>query len=96
MLFSCLKKRGFDFEKTHLSENERVSKLMALLTLAFCWCILQGEAVGEGKELKVKKHGYVAKSLFRRGLESLCNLLANLTARRKYNAFKRAVSLFVL
>lgn len=94
MLFSCLKRRGFDFERTHLSEDERVNKLLALLTLAFCWCILQGEALTTEKELKVKKHGYVAKSLFRRGLESLSNLIANTSC--KFRGFCHAVNLFVL
>jgi hypothetical protein len=94
MLFSCLKKRGFDFESTHLSEATRVSKLMALLTLAFCWCILQGEALTVGKELKLKKHGYPAKGLFRRGLESLANLLANISC--KFKGFRHATMLFVL
>lgn len=94
MLFSCLKKRGFDFEETHLSDGERVSKLLALLSLAFCWCILQGEVVTEGKELKLKKHGYAGKSVFRQGLESLTNLLANISC--KFKAFRHAVALFVL
>ena len=94
MLFSCLKERGFDFEDTHLSEGERVNKLLALLTLAFCWCILQGEALSAGKELKLKKHGYPPKSLFRVGLESLCNLIANISC--KFKGFRDALMLFVL
>lgn len=94
MLFSCLKKRGFDFEDTGLTERERVSKLMALLTLAFCWCILQGEFLTAGKDLKLKKHGYPAKGLFRRGLESLTNLIANISC--KSRAFRHASTLFVL
>ena len=94
MLFSCLKKRGFDFEDTHLSEGDRINKLLALLTLAFCWCILQGEEMSAGKELKLKKHGYVGKSLFRQGLESLTNLLANISC--NFRGFRHAVALFVL
>lgn len=94
MLFSCLKKRGFDFESTHLAEAERVSKLMALLTLAFCWCLLQGEFLNQGKEIKLKKHGYPAKSLFRTGLESLTNLIANISC--KYKDFRHATKFFVL
>lgn len=94
MLFSCLKKRGFDFERTHLSEPERVSKLLALLTVAFCWCVLQGETLAVRKELVLKKHGYVGKGLFRQGLELLSNLVSNISC--KFKGFRDALQLFVL
>jgi hypothetical protein len=86
--------RGFDFEKTHLSEGERVSKLMALLTLSFCWRILQGEVLIEEKRVKLKKHDYPEKILFRGGLKSLTNLLANISC--KFKIFRDVVVLFVL
>ena len=41
-LFGILKSRGFDLEETHLNEIERLSKLVALLTLAMCWAIVPG------------------------------------------------------
>ena len=34
-LFGCLKTRGFNFEDTHLTDPERLSKLLGLLALAF-------------------------------------------------------------
>lgn len=91
MLFSCLKRRGFDFETTHVKDEVRVNKLLALLGLALCWCILQGEELCKNKELKLKKHGYPAKSLFRHGLESLTNLIANISF--KFSDFRRALKL---
>ncbi len=36
-LFGCLKSRGFNLEDTHLTDPERIDKLLALVTLAFCW-----------------------------------------------------------
>lgn len=78
-LFGCLKSRGFDFEATHLLAPERISKLLALLTLAFCWCYRLGEWQHEQKPIPVKKHGRFAKSLFRAGLDTLRNILLNLT-----------------
>ena len=42
VLFSVLKKRGFDFEQTHLTQIERIRKLVALLALAFTWAHLVG------------------------------------------------------
>ena len=77
-----------------MSEGERVNKLMALLALAFCWCISQGELVTTAKDLRVKKHGYKAKGTFRRGLESLTNILANISM--KWLDFRHALTFFVL
>ena len=78
-LFGCLKRRGVDFEATHLTDPDRISKLFALLTLAFCWCTRLGEWLHEQKPLPVKNHGRRAKSLFRAGLDTLRNILLNLT-----------------
>lgn len=41
-LFSCLKTRGFCLKSTHLSDPQRLSKLLALLALALCWCFRTG------------------------------------------------------
>jgi hypothetical protein len=37
-LFSHLKKRGFDFEKTHLKNGRRIDRLVAVLSEAFTLC----------------------------------------------------------
>ncbi len=83
--------RGFDFEETHASEPQRVEKLFALLTLALCWCILYGEVLVSQKKIPVKKHGRLAKSVFRKGLEELSNVLSNIPL--KFNGYKDAISL---
>lgn len=67
-LFGCLKTRGFRLEDTHLTEGERVSRLLALLALAFCWAHLSGEMVCQQKPIKKKKHGRLEKSIFRAGI----------------------------
>ena len=36
-LFSCLKGRGFHFEETHLTNLDRIEKLMALLAIGVAW-----------------------------------------------------------
>ena len=41
-LFGCLKSRGFCLEETHVTERERLEKLLALLTVAFCWAYIAG------------------------------------------------------
>ena len=78
VLFSALKKRGFNFEETRLTQIERIGKLVALLTLAFTWAHLVGIWLAEQKPLKIKKHGYPQQSLFRYGLDYLQYLLLNI------------------
>ena len=82
-LFGCLKSRGFNFEDTHLTKLDRISKLLGLLTLALCWCLLVGEWEHMQKPIAIKKHGRRAKSLFRYGLDRLRNIVLNLTVKER-------------
>jgi len=77
-LFSCLKSRGFRFEDTHLTHPERISKLLGLLTLALCWCLLVGDRLHTQRPIRLKTHGRRAISLFRSGLDRLRNIASNL------------------
>lgn len=72
-LFSCLKGRGFNFEDTHITDQERIKKLFVLLAIAFCWAHKTGEWQHEVNPIKIKKHGRPAVSLFRYGLDYLVN-----------------------
>jgi hypothetical protein len=76
-LFGCLKTRGFCLEETHVTARERLEKLLALLTVAYCWAYLSGEWLVRSKPLQVKKHGRLAKSLFRHGFDYLRRILCN-------------------
>jgi len=78
-LFAALKTRGFCLEATHLTEPDRLDRLLALLALTFCLCHKLGEWLHEQKSLKLKKHGRKPKSLFRRGFDYLRRLLVNFT-----------------
>ncbi len=77
-LFGCLKTRGFCLEATHLKDTERLKKLIALLTLAFCWAHQVGEWVVKQTSIKIKKHGRKARSIFCAGLDHLRQILLNL------------------
>lgn len=77
-LFGIFKTRGFCLESTHLTDPERLSKLLALLSLALCWVFLAGEWLHQLKPLSIKKHGRKAKSLFRYGFDYLRNIMLNL------------------
>jgi len=81
-LFSCLKGRGFHFEDTHMTRRERIEKLMALLTVGFCWAFKTGQWAIAKKitQLKMKhfKDGKrLQKSLFRIGLDFIRETVIN-------------------
>lgn len=78
-LFGILKTRGFRLEDTHLTEVERISNLLSLLTIAVSWAILAGELEVQETPLKTKKHGHLEKSIFRLAFESLRNCFCQLT-----------------
>jgi len=42
-LFKTLKSQGFDFEATRLTGLDRIERLLALLTIIFCWAHLLGD-----------------------------------------------------
>ena len=77
-LFGMFKTRGFCLESTHVVCGERLSKLLALMSLALCWAIKVGEWRQEHYPLKVKKHGRLARSLFRYGLDFLRSIVLDL------------------
>lgn len=74
-LFGILKSRGFRFEETHLTDGDRINKLLALLTLATIWAFKVGQWLHQQEPLKLKKHGRLPKSLFRYGLDFLRSTL---------------------
>lgn len=80
-LFGCLKTRGFRFEDTRLTRPERISKLIAVLALAFYWAHRVGEWLHALKPIVVKKHGRRAVSLFRLGLDHLRRILVQISDR---------------
>lgn len=85
-----LKPRGFRLEDTHLTEIERISKLLSLLTIAVSWAMLAGELEVQATPLKTKKHGNLEKSFFRLGFETLRNCFCQLTANfRQKQRFKQ-------
>ncbi len=77
-LFSCLKSRGFCLESTHLKDPERLSRMIALLTIALCWAFRTGEWLAQQHPIPIKKHGRKAKSIFRYGFDHLRRILLNL------------------
>ena len=73
--FSHLKKRGYQFEDTHMTQGYRIDKLLGVLAVAFALCYHWGRKLERETGIKLKKHGYRAKSVFRQGFESLHQML---------------------
>jgi hypothetical protein len=72
-MFESMKSYGFDLESTNLRDPDKLSKLVCFLTIAYCWSICVGECCkGAGK---IKSHGRLEKSLFRRGLDTLQSVM---------------------
>lgn len=71
-LFSCLKGRGFNLERTRVTDRMRIKRLLVVAVVAFCWAHKIGEWQHETiKPIKVKKHQRLAKSIFKYGLDWL-------------------------
>lgn len=78
-MFAALKSRGFNLEETHLTEPDKIGRLIGLLSLAFAWARLVGEARAERQgPPSTKSHGRKERSLFRYGLDRLENILSTL------------------
>ncbi len=70
-MFSHWKKRGFDFESTHITHSKALLGLINLIALAYLIAHQWGMRLHEQKAIQKKAHGYLAKSIFRYGLDDL-------------------------
>lgn len=93
-LFSCFKTRGFNFESTHVTDFERLSRIFTVMAITLCWVHNIGEMLNYQKEIRVKKHGRKAKSIFRLGLEQLAHVISSISFKKK--EFELMVELFSL
>jgi hypothetical protein len=70
-LFSALKTRGFNLEDTHLTNALKLENLLGLLCLTAFWAVRVGEFVSSFAPIQRKRHGRLAVSVFRLGLDAL-------------------------
>ena len=77
VLFESLKSRGFNFEDVNLKDQESLKRLLAVMTLAFCWAYHAGAWLNEIKPIRIKKHQRPAKSVFRYGFDWIRHVLFN-------------------
>lgn len=75
-LFRALKSSGFNLEDTHVTHLDRLEKLVLLVMVAFVWCYKIGDFIDTKiKQIKIKKHGNRAISVFKYGLNYLSECL---------------------
>ena len=72
-----MKSSGFDLEKTHLLDIERLEKLILMVMIAFIWCYKTGIYLHAIKAIPIKNHGRKAKGIFKYGLSFVANVLLN-------------------
>lgn len=81
VFFGVCKKRGFNFEDTHVTKLNRISNIVFLIAIAFCWALKTGEQlIDNGHQIIIKNlKNRKAKlySTFRIGLDRLKVLLLN-------------------
>jgi len=68
----------FNFEDTHMTDAKRISKLIALVCVAFIWVYLvEISRNNNGHPIEIKKYGRRAYSLFKFGLRFVAYALLN-------------------
>ena len=71
-LFQAFKSRGFNLEATHLKDNQKLKKLIAIVSITFALCVSMGIFKHQqDKAIKTKNHSRKANSFFRYGLDFL-------------------------
>jgi hypothetical protein len=90
-MFGCLKTRGFRMEDTHITDPDKIEKIVFVLAIAFCWAYRMGDIQDQIRAIEVKTHGRKARSLFREGLNLIRRAIFGRWVLRK---FRRLLSCF--
>ncbi|MGH7249946.1 MAG: IS4 family transposase [Minisyncoccia bacterium] len=90
-MFGCLKTRGFRMEDTHITDPDKMEKMIFVLAIAFCWAYRIGDIRDQKHPIKIKVHGRRAKSLFREGMDLIRRVIFG---ERTQENFRRLLSCF--
>ena len=76
--FRAMKTSGFNLEDTHLTDIDRIEKLVALIKIAFCWAYLVGIYLHEHeKPIRILNNGRKAKCFFSYGPDYIKSVFLN-------------------
>lgn len=84
-MFGAFKKRGFNFEDTHMTNLEKIKKLIVLISIAYTWSVLVGLWISQSIKIRIKNHGRKEKSTFRCGFDYLTTFIRKLLSGNIYN-----------
>ena len=91
VLFQSFKSRGFNLKNTHMKAYYKLKKLVGLVAIAFVMCnslgIYKHEKV---QKIKIKKHGYKAKSFCRTGIDWIRKI-----CKKSVDEFKNLINKFL-
>lgn len=72
LFFKSIKSQGFDIEKTHITDCDKIKKLFFLVALATLYAVIAGSFKHACiQKIEIKNHGRPAFSLFTYGLDFL-------------------------
>ncbi|MFA8450692.1 MAG: IS4 family transposase [Bacteroidales bacterium] len=96
-LFKALKSSGFNLEDTHLTNTDRINKLIAITAIAFIWAYITGIFIHENiKQIKIKrfKKAKFRKqySFFKYGLIHLAYCLLNSYKSKELKQYNKLLS----
>lgn len=86
-MFGCLKTRGFRMEDTHITDPDKIERLLFVLAIAFCWAYRIGDINAIKKPIPVKTHGRKSKSLFREGVDLIRRTIFSGKMLRKFRKY---------
>jgi hypothetical protein len=95
-LFQGLKSRGFLFESTHMTHQERIAKLIALLAVGFVWAHKVGEWYAIKNPIVIKHFQHNQRpqhTFFRYGLNFLRTILADFHKKPQQILLKQCIKL---
>lgn len=84
-MFGAFKTKGFNFEDTHMTNLEKIKKLVVLVSIVYTWCVLVGLWVSESITIRIMNHGRKQRSIFRCGLDYLTTFIKKLLSGNIYN-----------
>lgn len=87
-MFGAFKSRGFNFESTHIRDNEKIKKLIFLVSVAYIWSVLVGLWIRETIRIRILIHGRKEKSIFRVGFDYLVTIIRKLISNDFNNKYE--------
>ena len=75
-LFNKFKTRGFNLESTHMTNLDKLEKLIAMVSIAYIWAFLTGEELKRTSKIKFHESGKKVKSSFDLGMKYLRRVIS--------------------